>query len=210
VAVPRGVVSRRGDPVDAQRVVAKLHKPVVVKQATGTGVGVGVHLARNGKELAELVAWHHRIRGRDVIVEQFIPGCEFSGWVIERGGDPFCYGLVEIRKPRGAPILDQGAKLRSTLVSAFSSEPQVPETLPMPTLSAQVRAKLEATVVAAHRACGLRHYSRIDLILHNGDTFVLDVNAAPEVAEVGLGAVAERRGDTFADVVTSLAREAMT
>lgn len=210
IPVPAGTAVRRGRPVDSATIMADLGRPVVVKQATGTGVGVGVHLAWSVTELDKLVDWHHRVRGRDVVVEQFVAGREFSGWVLERGGEPLCYGLVEIRKPFSAPILDQRAKLWSMLVEAFSPEPRVPEVRPCPHLPVDLQEQLENTVVAAHRACGLRHYSRTDLIVDDRSAKVLDVNAAPEIAEVGLGAVAEQRGDSFCDVIDALAREALT
>lgn len=209
LTVPAGTAVRRGAPVDSAAVMATLGRPVVVKQATGTGVGVGVHLARDPAQLDELLQWHQRVRGRDVVVERFIAGREFSAWVIDRDGEPRCYGLVEIGKPPGTPILDQGAKLRSRLVPAFSAEPRNPEVLPCPPLGEPLRAVLATTVVAAHRALGLRHYSRTDLLVAEDAAHVLDVNATPELAEPGLGAVAECRGETFAGVITTLAREAL-
>lgn len=209
VPVPPGLAMSRCDTVDTTRVAAELPGPLVVKQATATGVGVGVHLAHTTDELAELIDWHHRVRRHDTIVERFIDGREFSGWVIEQGGIPGCYELVEIRKPATMPILDQDAKLRARLVGAFSTHPDAPETLPGPALPEPLRRQLADTVVAAHAACGLRHYSRVDLILHDGVPFVLDVNAAPEIADAGLGSVAEARGETLADVVARLAHEAL-
>src|SRR5262249_23027197 len=62
VAVPAGTVVRRGRERELERAKAAYAFPVIVKQATATGGGVGVHLVDSAAELQDVVRWHWDIR----------------------------------------------------------------------------------------------------------------------------------------------------
>jgi D-alanine-D-alanine ligase-like ATP-grasp enzyme len=207
IAVPDGTVLRRGRDRDLASLAGACAFPVVVKQVAGTGGGVGVHLVRSAVDLRDVVRWHWEVRDQDVVVEEFVDGREFSLWVVERRGEAADYGVIEIRKPAGEPILDQGAKIRSRFVEAFSASPSHPEGRIDPPLPRSVTRPIREAALAAHRACGLRQYSRVDLIVRDRIAYVLDVNACPEVTEAGLGAVARARGETLASLLARLAKE---
>ena len=204
IAIPKGMLV--GDAVEV--VARRLGLPLVVKQAYDTGSGVAVHLVNSIEMLREVVEWHKRVRRCGALAEQFVTGREFTAWVIERKGIPRVYGIVEFSKPHGASLLDHGAKIRMRSVEAFTDEDRYwPEARFAPDIGRELRARLEDIAVRSHRACGLRHYSRIDVIAGENGPVVLDVNASPELDNWLEGAAA-RHGETVPEVVHHLLEEA--
>jgi len=110
--------------------------------------------------------------------------------------------------------LSQPTHLFSTKVPSYAQRisqtfemiRRFPRRLSVP--SSELQQRLSATVLA-HRGFGLRHDSRVDLILNGADAFVLDVKAAPELMEAGLGSVAGAHDETFCEVVLVRARAAL-
>jgi D-alanine-D-alanine ligase-like ATP-grasp enzyme len=203
IAVPTGMLVGKA----LEPVIRRLGLPMVVKQARETGCGVGIHMVDSLEILREVVDWHAG-RGQRALSEEFVAGREFTVWVIERHGRPRAYGLIEFSKPRRAPLLDQGAKIRMRAVDSFTDDSRFwPEARFTPDLAGKLRAQLERAAVGAHMACGLRHYSRVDMIATESGPVVLDVNASPEL-DNWLEGVAETRGESVPKIIHHLVREA--
>jgi D-alanine-D-alanine ligase len=210
VRIPDGAVVTPGDdlPRGVHSLIGQLGLPVVVKQPFDTGASVGVAYVETEAELREALSGYLVTTGRPVLVEQYIDGSELTVWIVDVDGRPSVYGSVEILKPDGEPILTQYGKNLAQAVPGIEAilpgvpRYQIPPGLPATALEAAERAALQA-----HQALGLRHYSRVDLIVHDGVPFVLEVNARPQLREGGIGAVAAARGAEFGTVVVQLVEE---
>lgn len=214
LTVPEGVLVRQGSLARADRLIRRFSAvpcvDLVVKPNRGSGGGVAVHLVRTAEALDEVLRWHREVRKGDAVVERLVPGREFTVWVAEREGRAEAYGSIEFKKPDTEPILDQGAKIRVRQVRQFSRTVKAgPQAIFQPALPATLRAKLYETACGAFVACGLRHYARIDLIAGESATFVIDVNAHPDLGPTWLRGIAEARGDRYEDVLHSHIEEAL-
>lgn len=172
--------------------------PAVVKPA-GSGSSVGISVVRKSSDW--LPALEEAARHDDVIlIEEFIPGIEATGGVIEgfRGKGLYALPIVEIR-PKTA-FFDYDAKYRGM------SEEIVPATF-----SKELKGELEKLSVALHRAHDLRHYSRSDFIIHpRRGIYALEVNTLPGLTAESLIPKAMRAvGSDVDELVEHLIRLAL-
>ena len=144
--------------------VEELRFPVVVKPAR-QGSSVGVSVAKNADELERACrkAWEFDDR---LLVEQFIPGREFTIAVLDKQTLP----VVEIRTRRR--FFDREAKY-----TPGEAEEIVPAEIDTATT-----ARIQGVGRRAHACLGCRDLSRTDVILSTrGEVFVLEVNTLPGV-----------------------------
>lgn len=148
--------------------------PAVIKPASsGSSVGVSIVKAHADIAPALIEAAKH---GHSILVEQFIPGIEATCGVIEgfRGEELYALPPVEIRTKNS--FFDYEAKYRG------QSEEIVPATFPQ-----KIKKEIEELARKAHRALGLRHYSRTDFIIHpRRGVYVLETNTQPGLTEESL------------------------
>lgn len=209
VVVPRGIHLPPGHRFSPDAVGRRMGWPVVVKCAVGTGVGVGVYLTRSAAELGECVRWEWNRTGGGVVVEEYVRGREFTVWIGDSRGAPSPLAVLEIRKPAGTPLFNQDAKIHCRVLRRPpAGTARVPAVIVRPALSSGERKRIEGAALAAHRACGLRHVSRIDLIARGGRAWVLDVNAAPEIRDRALHRALAERGTSVRTFLTALCAEA--
>jgi len=203
VALPRGIAVRGGDAARAAAKIAReLRFPVVVKRARNSGASIGVDLARDEAELRTV------LRARlaadpPLVVEEYVAGRELSVWILELGRDAEAFGIVEVHKrtailTQRGKVLGRTGRPGKTIAEALFETP--------PRLSQLLRRRVEDAALAAHDALGLRHYSRVDLIVREGVPYVLDVNARPQIGGEGLGAVARSRRKRLDTVLRGLVR----
>jgi D-alanine-D-alanine ligase len=183
LAVPGAVLFR--DPSDPPPV----SWPRVVKPRVGRGGSIGVHYVEDAAALRALAgageSGDPRLEGiapgSELLLEEYVRGDEYSVWVF--GPEPRPQDLVVIPVVRDdRPILDREAKVRKSFL------PSEDVGRPEPTsqeISAEVRDAVQRAAAAAHRAIGADAYSRVDMIVRDDTPFVLEVNAAPRVAEEG-------------------------
>ena len=140
--------------------------PVVVKPA-GSGSSLGVSIARSFEALKGAVAKAFGY-GPKVMVEEHVKGREATCGVVDgfRGKDTYALFPIEI-VPEGDSF-DYDAKYRGKSKELCPS-----------TFSPEEKKLIEETAIAAHKAVGLRHYSRTDMILTPRGAFVLEVNTLP-------------------------------
>jgi D-alanine-D-alanine ligase len=149
-----------GEPSD--RTDPGLAYPLVVKPVS-QGSSLGVSVVRRPEDLAGAIAEAKRYGG-PVLMEAFIQGREVTVGVLGETALP----VVEIR-PRH-PFFDFTAKY-----TAGETEYLVPAPL-----SAHVTRVVQAAGLAAHKALGCRHLSRVDIILNQEHVpVVLEVNTIP-------------------------------
>ncbi|MGB3922285.1 MAG: D-alanine--D-alanine ligase [Minisyncoccia bacterium] len=143
--------------------------PVIVKPASA-GSSIGVRLASSFAELKDAIkeALAHSDR---VIVEEYIKGREATCGVVEKLQDEPLHALapIEIQIPLGKNFFDYDSK--------YSGETK--EICPGKFTSRE-RTTIKEMSKEAHRALGLRHYSRSDFIITpKGKIYILETNSLP-------------------------------
>jgi D-alanine-D-alanine ligase len=133
---------------------------------------------------------------RRYLVEERLPGPEYTCAVIEEDGGPRALPPIAIRPAGG--VFDYHAKYHSA------------ETVEEPVADPDLAARLGRVAVAAHRACGCRDLSRTDLMrTADGDHAVLEINTLPGFTGASLTPkAAAAAGIGFSALVDHLVRRA--
>jgi D-alanine-D-alanine ligase len=166
--------SADGTEIVADELFRTFPMPAVVKPMSA-GSSVGVSIVRTKAELVPALREAAK-HGDSVLIEEYVPGIEATVAVIEgfRGQDLYVLPVIEIR-PK-TKFFDYQAKY------AGQSEEIVPAGF-----SAKVKEELAALAQKAHRALGLRHYSRSDFIISpRRGIYILEINSLPGLTEQSL------------------------
>jgi D-alanine-D-alanine ligase len=147
--------------------------PVVVKPAQG-GSAQGVTLVENLEDLPRAMVDAYTYC--DVaLIEQKIVGTEIAIGIIDTGDGPVALPAVEIVPVSG--------------VYSFEARYNAGETrfYTPARLSEEITKRAAAAAIAAHTALGLRHLSRVDLIVDAAGTpWFLEANVLPGLTETSL------------------------
>lgn len=179
VRTPRSVtlshdVFRELGAVGVLEAIATEHPvPLAVKPARG-GSAQGVTLVDDVKDLPRAMVTAYTYCD-DVVVEQLIRGTEVAVGIIDTGDGPVALSAVEIVPRNG--------------IYGFEARYNAGETTfytPARLSDAFAGAAAQAAV-AAHSALGLRHLSRVDLIIDAAGTpWFLEANVLPGLTETSL------------------------
>ncbi|WP_380172064.1 D-alanine--D-alanine ligase [Kineococcus sp. DHX-1] len=147
--------------------------PLVVKPSRG-GSALGVAVVGDVRDLARAVVDAFAY-GDTAVVQEHVPGTEVAVSVVETAGEVFVLPAVEI-------VVDGGSYDYAARYTAGATEFFVPARLPE-----DVAARVANAARTAHEALGLRHLSRVDLIVTDaGEPVFLEANAAPGMTETSL------------------------
>jgi D-alanine-D-alanine ligase len=147
--------------------------PLAVKPARG-GSAQGVTLVENVDDLPRAMVTAYTYCD-DVVVEQLIRGTEVAVGVVDTGDGPVPLAAVEI-VPRSG-------------VYGFEARYNAGETMffTPARLSESAAAAAAESAIAAHTALGLRHLSRVDIIVDaSGAPWFLEANVLPGLTETSL------------------------
>jgi D-alanine-D-alanine ligase len=200
VALPQSLFREVGAQRVLAAVVANLGLPLVVKPADG-GSALGVSYVREAAELPEAMVTCFAY-GDLALLERAVEGTEVAVSVVDLGDGTRALPPVE--------IVTEGPYDYDARYNPGRTEYFVPARLD----EAQHRAVCDAAVTA-HRALGLRHLSRTDLILDaEGTAWFLDMNVAPGMTETSLfpqsaQAEAAAGGTGVTDLYLGLVRAAL-
>ncbi len=171
--------------------------PLVVKPAR-SGSAQGVTVVKKADELGRAMVDAY-VYCDVAIIEKFVEGTELALSVIDLGSGPIALPAVEIEPVSGK----FGYQERYT---AGETNYYVPARL-----TKAVSARAAKVAIEAHEALGLRHLSRIDLIIDKkGTVWFLEANVCPGLTETSLlpqAIIAE--GSKLGDVYLSLAEAAL-
>ncbi len=171
--VPKALFFNRAEAPSAQEIEAQLGLPVVIKPVN-EGSSIGVTIARTIDELEAglKAAFSYDIR---VLVEQCIQGIEVTGGIL--GNDHIAaLPLVEIIPSESYRFFDYEAKYKpgaSTEICPARIDPDLTH-------------KAQQSALAAHRALNCRGYSRTDMIVKDGEVYVLETNTIPGMTATSL------------------------
>jgi D-alanine-D-alanine ligase len=198
VRVPWGVEVDLGRPFKPSDLKLPHHGGLVLKPADD-GSSVGLKMVPNpGWVLPAIEELLRDVGPRRYLIEERLPGPEYTVAVIDVAGGPRALPPLVISTTTG--VFDYEAKyLRS-------------DTVEVPVVDADLAARLSAIGVAAHRACGCRDISRIDVMATaDGDLAVLEINTLPGFTDASLTPkAAAAAGISFAELVHRLAARAAT
>jgi D-alanine-D-alanine ligase len=203
VATPRSITLGRdafrelGADAVFEAIADELPVPLVVKPARGgSAQGVTIVEDRAGLPRAMVDAYTY---GDVALVEQRITGTEIAVGVIDTGDGPVALPAVEIEPLSGVYSFE-------ARYNAGETRFYVPARMDEATTAAATEAAL-----TAHRALGLRHLSRVDLIVDGAGTpWFLEANVLPGLTETSLLPQAlEAAGHDLGWVYAELARAAL-
>lgn len=173
VALPHDTFRELGAMDVLRAIEERIGLPVVVKPASG-GSALGVTLVEDVAALPRAMVDCFAY-GPVALVEKAVLGTEVAVSVVDVGDGPVALPAVEI-------VVEGGAYDYDARYTAGSAEYFCPARL-----SAQLAAHAAEAAVQVHRAFGLRHLSRTDLIIDAaGVPWFLEANVAPGMTETSL------------------------
>lgn len=171
--VPDWTMARPEHLADPQSLLQRLTLPVVVKPLR-QGSSLGMSIVKQEKDLAASLKKAFSFDD-EVMIEQYIAGREITGGVL--GNDELtALPLVEIIPGEAHPFFDYEAKYKPGASREICPADFDPETT----------GRAQACACAAHRALGLRGYSRTDMIVSAGRIYVLETNTIPGMTPTSL------------------------
>ena len=181
ISLPHDIFRELGAPALMEAIGDQLGYPLMVKPSR-SGSALGVTKVETAADLpSALVAAY--AYGSVAVIESYLDGVEIAVTVLDEGDGPFALPPVEIRPESG--IYDYESRY-----TAGATRFVTPAELPDEVLDAAA-----GIAVAAHRALGLRDFSRIDMIVKDGLPVFFEGNVAPGMTETSLAPLAMEAAD---------------
>jgi D-alanine-D-alanine ligase len=176
---------------------AELPIPVVVKPTQG-GSAQGVTIVEDESQLPKAMV-HAYTYGEAALVEQKITGTEIAISIIDMGDGPVALPAVEIEPVSGT----YGYEARYNAGETNFYTPA--------RISSEAASRAAEQALGAHRALGLRHISRIDMIVDGAGTpWFLEASTMPGLTETSLFPLAlEAAGHDIGWVYSAMAESAI-
>jgi D-alanine-D-alanine ligase len=171
--VPPYCIVRRGPIPELGGCVQHLGLPIVVKPVEG-GSSIGMAIAGSEKELHEAVAEAFTF-DELVLLEKHLTGTEVTGGVLGND-DPEALPLIEIVPGEEHAFFNYKAKY-----TAGETQEICPARI-----SDALTDQAQACAIKAHDALFCRGYSRTDMIIHQGEIYVLETNTIPGMTATSL------------------------
>ena len=173
LTVPPYALAARGEAVDAAAIVDRLGLPLVVKPVE-TGSSVGMSIVRDTPSLRSAVEKALTF-GATAMIEAYITGTEITCGVL--GNQELeALPLIEIIPGERYEFFDYEAKY----------QPGATEEICPARLDDRLTAKAQACALTAHKVLYCQGYSRTDMILKDGEFFVLETNTIPGMTATSL------------------------
>jgi D-alanine-D-alanine ligase len=171
--VPRALIFDRAGAPTPREIEAALGLPVVIKPVS-EGSSIGVTKAGTPETLQTGLVAAFALDNR-VLVEEFIQGTEVTGGVLGNARLQ-ALPLVEIIPASTYAFFDYEAKYQ-----AGASEEICPARL-----DADLTRRAQECALIAHKALGCRGYSRTDMMIKDGEIYVLETNTIPGMTATSL------------------------
>jgi D-alanine-D-alanine ligase len=173
ITLPRDAFRELGADAVFEAIADELPVPLVVKPAQG-GSAQGVTIVEDRANLPRAMVDAYTY-GDVALVEQRITGTEIAVGIIDTGDGPVALPAVEIEPLSGVYSFE-------ARYNAGETRFYVPARVGPEVADAAAQAAL-----TAHRALGLRHLSRVDLIVDGAGTpWFLEANVLPGLTETSL------------------------
>jgi len=199
---PECAVVKDTDDIDSvvHRVIKKFGGPYVVKPMS-SGSSVGISIAKDLNSLKK--ALKHSLDYQPMaLVEEYIDGREITCGVIDSmvGGDIYPTHPVEIVTPEQSEFFDYEVKYNGDTLEVCPAN-----------LFPSTTKRIQEHASRAHKALGMKHYSRSDFILSKRGLYILETNSLPGLTKESLFPKALKSAGLefpeFLDYVLTLALE---
>jgi len=197
ITLPRDTFRELGASAVLDVITAELTGPVVVKPAQG-GSAQGVSIVDDLEQLPRAMV--NAYTYYDVaLIEEKIIGTEIAVSIIDTGDGPVALPAIEIEPISGVYSFEAHYTAGETRFYAPAR------------LADDVAARAAEVAIAAHTALGLRHISRVDIIVDGAGTpWFLEASVMPGLTETSLFPLAlEAAGHDVGWVYSALAEAAM-
>lgn len=166
VPLAREAFLRRGEAVDADRIVAQLGLPLFVKpNASGSSFGVTKVKAKEELQAAIDLAL---TESDEVLIEECITGREMGCGVMIVGGKEYIFPVTEIVAKND--FFDYEAKYTEGMSEEITPAP----------ISEEVRKELNRLTLEAYKACRCSGVVRVDFIVtEEGTPYFIELNSIP-------------------------------
>lgn len=183
--------------------------PVFVKPCReDSSVGIDkMSFCRNKAELAASLQQKLTAHREGVVVEDFIPGCEFNASFVGNGPyEMFAASVMDYSAHPGMdPFFTYDSKWKQDAPEYKALVPRV-----MLRSAKGFPSELEAISLRVGEVLGLRGYFRVDFREKDGWFYVLDVNPNPDISQdAGLARQALAAGYTYEDMIERIVKEAL-
>lgn len=197
IALPRDSFRELGAVAVLEGIADELPVPLVVKPARG-GSAQGVTIVEDVAELPRAMVDAYTY-GDVALVEQKIAGTEIAIGIIDTGDGPVALPAVEIVPLSGIYSFEARYNAGET---RFYTPARIPQ---------EVAERAAQAAITAHTSLGLRHLSRVDLIVDGvGTPWFLEANVLPGLTETSLVPQAlEAAGHDLGWVYAALAEAAI-
>ncbi len=160
--------------------VSSLHYPVIVKpNAEGSSKGISeLCIAKNARELKELVHSDHMLYGESFIAEEYIEGREFTVGVLGNGKDAKVFSPMEIRYKQATQgdyhVYSYQVKQDYKRYVEYSCPAQIP---------AALEKEMTAMARRAFEVLACRDFARVDFRVDaKGVPYFIEINPLPGLA----------------------------
>jgi len=197
ITLPRDTFRELGASAVLDVITAELTGPVVVKPAQG-GSAQGVSIVDDLEQLPRAMV--NAYTYYDVaLIEEKIVGTEIAVSIIDTGDGPVALPAIEIEPISGVYSFEAHYTAGETRFYAPAR------------LADDVAARAADVAIAAHTALGLRHISRVDIIVDGAGTpWFLEASVMPGLTETSLFPLAlEAAGHDVGWVYSALAEAAI-
>jgi D-alanine-D-alanine ligase len=197
ITLPRDTFRELGASAVLDVIAAELSVPLVVKPAQG-GSAQGVGIVDSIDELPRAMVNAYTY-SEVALIEQKIIGTEIAVSIIDTGDGPVALPAIEIEPLSGVYSFEAHYTAGETRFYAPAR------------ISAEAAERAASVALTAHRALGLRHISRVDLIVDGAGTpWFLEASVLPGLTETSLFPLAlEAAGHDVGWVYLALAETAI-
>ena len=159
----------------ANYVFHKISPPWIVKPAD-RGTSIGISHARTIAELAQAIE-SARPFSKTLLVEHCLRGREATCGVVDdfRGRDVYSLPPIEIRRSSNKSFWDYEDKYNGQTAEICPGQ-----------FDSETIKQIEELSTRAHRALGLKHYSRSDFMITDYGIYILETNSLPGLTSESL------------------------
>ena len=192
IKIPGYKIVKKGNTIDPALCCKQIGLPMVIKPAEGgSSVGMSIVKTEDVIESALEKAYEY---DETVLLESYIKGIEITGGVIGNK-ELQALPLIEIIPDEKHDFFDYEAKYTAGITREICPA-RIDDSL---TVKAQTYAKM------AHQALSCKGYSRTDMIIKEGDIYVLETNTIPGMTPTSLlPRAAEAAGLNFSQLLDRL------